>query len=561
MKKIRLLLICALLIAAASLMSAGCSKSEKISSVSIKDHDPEEAIEMLIGNFDYGAYTLVVTYDSGKIEEIPLTEAMIADADLFKFYQEGEHTITVSHGDKTYEFRISVKRSTFESISFPEDNVFTYDGEPHTVEIDGDIPANAVVTYPGGNSFINAGTYDVTAIVTCEGYVTEKLSTTVKIERATYDTDSLQFEKEEFVVVYDGELHSAKLLGTLPEGVSEPTYLINGNKIQGVADVGEYTVLAVFANNNPNYETIPDRETTLKIIPAEYDMPEVDIIFKTQDGDPIESAQKVYDATDVLFDIENREYLSSKLNIAFTVSDANGNVISNSNKETNIRNAGIYTVKAEFSLGNNKNYKAIEPIVRTFEIKKAKYEVSLEKCFGSDIVIFDGEAHSLTVILPSGLNISPEDITYRYYLAGELLPIENNMGVVDVGEYTVIATFSVNDENYEQIPDMQAILRIEKNILEASSLVFGSDTQLIYTGESQMVEFSGFSLNYLKCETVIYKIDGETSTIVAEAREIGYYSCVITVSIKDTDNCVFSNEETSVEYTCMFEILELEEYE
>ncbi|MBQ1213435.1 MAG: hypothetical protein IIX81_00215, partial [Tidjanibacter sp.] len=35
-------------------------------------------------------------------------------------------------------------------------------------------------------------------------------------------------------------------------------------------DAGEYKVIARFANNDPNYETIPDMETALKILPAVY---------------------------------------------------------------------------------------------------------------------------------------------------------------------------------------------------------------------------------------------------------------------------------------------------
>jgi hypothetical protein len=99
-------------------------------------------------------------------------------------------------------FKISVKRLTFGNISFPENNVFTYDGTEHVVEVVGDIPANAIVTYLGSNSFINAGTYDLSAVISCEGYVTAKLSTTVKIERARYDMSGVQFEAKEFV--YDG---------------------------------------------------------------------------------------------------------------------------------------------------------------------------------------------------------------------------------------------------------------------------------------------------------------------------------------------------------------------
>ena len=291
LKKTRLFFACALIAALACILLAGCSKEEKIASVNFKDHDPNVAIEMTMGAFDCSAYTLVVNYESGRTEEVALTEEMIAETDLFKFYRDGEHDITVSYGKYKYVFKISVKRSEFGALQFSANNVFTYDGNAHTIEVEGDMPANAVVTYPSGNSFVNAGTYDVTAIVSCEGYITAKLSTTVKIERAKYDMSSVKFEPKEFV--YDGLTHTVKITGTLPEGVSTPKYTINGASATGVADAGTYTVTASFSSKNPNYEAIPDMQTTMTILPAEYNISGIDLVFKSESGEVIRSVSQV----------------------------------------------------------------------------------------------------------------------------------------------------------------------------------------------------------------------------------------------------------------------------
>ena len=229
MKKLRLFMLLALISVLTLLVFVGCKKEERVASVSFKDHDPTTAIEIAAGGFDYNEYTVVVVYESGNTEEIALTEEMISETDLFKLYQIGEHDITVNYGKSQYTFKVSVKRNTFGALTFPENNVFTYDGEAHTVEVDGDIPANAVVTYIGGNSFVNAGTYDVTAVVSCEGYVTQKLSTTVQINRAKYDMSGVKFESKE--VVYDGNSHSVAISGKLPEGVYSPNYTINGKNL------------------------------------------------------------------------------------------------------------------------------------------------------------------------------------------------------------------------------------------------------------------------------------------------------------------------------------------
>ena len=458
MKKILRFALFVLITVFALSFLVGCNKEDRISSVYLKDHDPSLPIEMEIGVFDYAAYTVVISYESGKTQEVALTEEMLEEADIFKFYQNGEHDITVSYAKHKYVFKVSVKRLTFGALSFSDNNVFTYDGQAHTIEIDGDIPANAIVTYVGGNSFVNAGTYDVTAIVSCDGYVTARLYTTVKIERAKYDMSGVKFEAKEFV--YDGEAHSVQVSGTLPAGVSAPTYVINEKLASSAIDAGEYKVTAKFANNNPNYEPIPDMETTLTLTPAEYPMKDMELIFKNEAGSVINGAQKVYDGTSVLFELKDYAKLSGKVSVSFSVYDEKGNLISDSDKKTEIRNAGVYTVKAEFTPMNNKNYKPIEPLIRVFEVKKAKYDISKLR-FDNNAAMYDGKEHKLSVEIPNGHAIQAEDITYEYYLGGKLVKSGADVGVTAVGEYTVRAIFTVKNENYEQIEALEAILKIK----------------------------------------------------------------------------------------------------
>ena len=460
MKKAKLFFSLTLTIIFALFILSGCSnKSDKISSIALKDNNSNTPIETVIGGFNCSDYTLLVSYESGDIGEIALAEEMIDEADLFKLYQEGEHNITVSYNGQKCTFKIAVKRATFGTLKFPENNVFTYNGKTHTVEVEGDIPANATVTYPSGNSFANAGTYDLTAIISCEGYVTVKLATTVKIERAKYDMSGITFESKE--IAYDGQSHSLEISGTLPEGVSAPTYSINGSASTSAIDAGEYKITATFSSTNPNYEAIPAMEATLKITPAEYNVEGIDIVFKNDNGVAIEGTQKTYDGMSVLFDINDYSKLTKKGSVSFSVYDANGTLISASNAITNIKNAGIYTVKAEITLIDHKNFIPIEPITRTFEIKKAKYDMS-KIHFDSDLVEYDGEGHNLAVEISPEIDVRHADVTYEYYLGGKLVASGNDVKVTEAGEYTVKAIFNVKNENYEPIADMEAILKIEQ---------------------------------------------------------------------------------------------------
>ena len=462
MKNIRQISILTLLVTFTLILLVGCKNKDKISSVSLKDNDPNIAVEIAVGGFDYRAYTVIITYESGNTKEIALSEDMIAVTDQVKLFQVGDHDITVSYGNQSYTFRVSVKRSVFEGLNFSENNVFTYDGKAHGVEVEGNIPANAIVTYSGGNSFVNAGTYDVIAIVSCDGYVTERLSTTVTIQRAKYDMSGVKFEAKEFV--YDGNAHSVAISGTLPKGISLPTYTINEKETASAIDAGEYTVKATFKNNNPNYETIPDMVTTLKITPAEYNVKGIDIVFVKEDGKLIDGARKVYDGKSVNFDLNDYNKLSNKISVLFSVIDKDGKIISNSNKNTGMKNAGVYTVKVEFAPADSKNYKPIEPIVRTFTVEKAEYDMT-NVHFDNDALAYDGNEHNLLVEIPKDHPIEVSDVAYEYYLNGVLLVDSEDkplQSVKDAGEYIVKAIFTVKDENYKEIAPMEAILVIEE---------------------------------------------------------------------------------------------------
>ena len=533
MKKLRLFMFLALITMLTLLALSGCKKEDGVASISFKDHDPATAIEMKVGDFDYNAYTVVVVHKSGTTEEIPLTEEMVTETDLFKLYQVGNHNITVNYGNSQYTFKVSVKRNTFGELTFPENNVFVYDGEAHIVEVDGEIPANAVVTYIGGNSFVNVGTYDVTAVVSCEGYVTQKLFTTVKIKQAKYDMSGVKFEGKE--VVYDGNTHSVAISGSLPDGVSSPTYTISGKSGSSAINVGEYTVKATFSNNDPNYEAIPPMEATLKITPAEYAVKGVDIVFKSDNGSVISNATKIYDGKSITFDLDDYNKLSNKITVSFAVYDKDGKVISTSNKKTNILDVGVYTAKVEFTMENGKNYKPIAPIERTFEVLKAEYPAIEDIEFVPNQITYDGKAHSIAIEgkLPAGVTVS-----YEYYKDGTLLVDGNDkpvQSVVDVGRYTVKAIFTHTDINREEIAPISAVLNITAVNFNVSNLVLeligtdvydGTEKSIVVTDELP-AEINAVVI-YYKNGAILENTDGSYATSVIEPGE--YYVCVQFVS-------------------------------
>ena len=481
MRKIRLITLFAFIIILALFLMVGCEmiQMDGVASIALKDHDPNTAIEINAGDFNFGAYTLVITYESGTTQEVALTEELIEPADRVKFYQVGDHDIRITYAKTSYVFKISVKRLTFGDISFPENNVFTYDGTEHVVEVQGDIPANATVTYLTSNSFVNAGEYHLSAVVSCEGYVTATLSTTVTVERARYDMSGTSLEAKE--VAYDGSSHSLTLTGSLPEGVGAPIYTINGQLGSSAINVGTYDVKVSFANSDPNYESIPDMQSTLTITPAGIDTSGLDLVFRSENGAVVDGTKKVYDGCGVIFDLNDYSKLADLATVTFSVYGQDGKLLSTSNEKTNIMGVGVYTVKAEFSLLDSHNYLAIEPIVRTFTVDHASYPMS-EVLLRSESLTYDGLEHSIRI---EGMLPEDVEVFYEYYLNDELLldseekPVQS---VKDSGKYTVKARFSVRDANYADIPELTATLEIQAVKIDPEQLGVLSDHSQAYTG-------------------------------------------------------------------------------
>ena len=572
MKKTKIFIICTLILVLTCMTLASCSKNEVVSSIALKNNG---VIEMPIGKLEYGAHTLLVNYNSGSVVELPLSEDMFSELDILKLYQPGEHVIVASYGGQTCEIKVSVKRDKFGEIKFPENTVFTYDGSAHTVEIDGELPANATISYIGGNSFVNAGIYDVTAVITCDGYETKRITTKVTVERAKYDMSNVKFEPK--VVTYNGKSHFVAISGTLPIGVSEPTYYIDGNKVVGVTDAGKYEVTAVFSTRDPNYAPIENMITTLEIVPAEYNLDMVTLDFRDSDGETLYFPWKYYDGKCVSFEIDDiYGSLTNNVKISYTVLNENGEVISNSNTETNIINAGEYTIRVDFTLLDGKNYKAIEPMEFDFEVDKAILDTS-KVLFEPVVVEYNGENHSIGVELPRELDKSKLEISYEYILAGETL-LENGKnvtGVCSVGEYTVRAIFKVKDPNYADIDPMEAALVIEQKKIYPFQFDFDDSCKSqITNGEDFIFKFNSTDTDGVLLKASLCKVEGDELVDFIEASKVspdasrvysidfhtsslenGKYMCVVTVSAKDS-NYIISDGNSSIDYYFSFEIVD-----
>ena len=132
----------------------------------------------------------------------------------------------------------------------------TYDGNEHEIIVSGTVPEGVTVSYTGNNG-TDAGVYNATATLSGDGYNTLTLNAKLTIDKAEIPTANLKFSSKS--EEYDGLLHSIKVEGNVPKGVTV-TYYYDGEVTDGVSATGTHEVKAVLGSNN--YKTL---ELTAKL--------------------------------------------------------------------------------------------------------------------------------------------------------------------------------------------------------------------------------------------------------------------------------------------------------
>ena len=147
----------------------------------------------------------------------------------------------------------------FEGLSLTDLSVY-YDGQPHSIAVAGELPAGATVDYgANGNTFTEAGTYQIVATVSCEGYESLTLNATLTI-KALQQFEGLSFNDAE--VIYDGQPHSISVTGELPAGAQ-----VEYGAGNSFTNVGVYDITATISCEG--YETLV-LHATLTIIHSDF---------------------------------------------------------------------------------------------------------------------------------------------------------------------------------------------------------------------------------------------------------------------------------------------------
>ena len=138
---------------------------------------------------------------------------------------------------------------TITGVTFPGKTV-VYDGTEQSLAVEGTLPTGASVVYTNEKA-TDAGTYNATAAITCEGYNPLALTATLTISPVTITGVTLSGAS----FGYDGQAHLIAVDGTLPNGVTV-AYSGGQNGQNGATDADVYPITATLSGKNYNTLTL-----------------------------------------------------------------------------------------------------------------------------------------------------------------------------------------------------------------------------------------------------------------------------------------------------------------
>lgn len=462
----------------AIVLLCACSRVVVINGIRMMD---DGVIEMAIGDFSYEGKKVIIEYAGGETREIDLTEDMIPEAERLKFFKMGEQEVNVVYGGRyVTKMKINVARHVFDDIYELNGYTCVYDGQPHRVELNRDLPEGATVDYIYGNTFTNAGTYNVVAVLSKEGYASKTLSTQLIVQKANHDTSELTFDNKN--VVYNGEVKTIEA-ENVPEGVTVRYDVYeNDIRISNAVNAGVYTVVAHFENTSSNYNKIADKRATLVIGKADYDMSKV----------VLSDVTRTYDGQNYTPSLGATSELPSGVSVSFKCLDKDGNaVLTNAN-------AGDYTIVASYA-GNALNYNAIPDMTAKLVVQKRVVALGDDVTFDDQTVNFDNNAHSLAIAgsLPTGVSVEYENNSQTY-----------------AGEYEVVARFVASNPNERvDVEELSAYLIINP-IIDIAKIDGHNITYKDFYYDKE-----NYEMNLVGLDTDTYGITSLAFYLVSESQE------------------------------------------
>lgn len=248
MKKIKIFLICMLMILPCVMILSACGGDDDKTKTTLKNFT---GITMTSISVDY----------DGTEKEIKISGTLPSDATVSYTNNKGTNAGTYNatalvkgegYNDLSLSATLTINKINYDTTNVKWDytEAFTYDGTEKQVLLT-NLPNGVTVESYSNNKKTNAGNYTASATFNYDktNYNTPNIQNlTWEIKKATIT--GITFSGK--TIEYDAKEHSLELVGNVPaNSTSKITY--NDQEVTSVSEVGTYKVKLVI--QNPNYET------------------------------------------------------------------------------------------------------------------------------------------------------------------------------------------------------------------------------------------------------------------------------------------------------------------
>ncbi|MEC3879003.1 BspA family leucine-rich repeat surface protein, partial [Parapedobacter sp. 10938] len=418
----------------------------------------------------FGADDPVLTYTFAP--ELIGDDAFTGELDREVGEDVGVYNVTQGNLVLSDNYEISFEEGTFtitpaayEGVEFNSGS-FVYNGTEHVLELTGELPEGASVTYElageAGNGATDAGVYDITALIDGgNNYEDAELTATLTITplgiTVTAEDKSKAFGTDDPALTYT----------FTPELIGDDVFTGSLDRAEG-GNVGSYAITQGNLVLSDNYE-ITFEDGTLTITPANYE------------GVAFNNGSFVYDGTEHTLELTSE--LPEGVSVTYEIDDEAGN---------GATDAGVYEITALIDGGTNYEDAELTAMLTITPLEITVTAEDKSKTFGKD------------------------DPALTYTFTPELIDDDTFTGELTRGEGENVGAYAITqgnlslDDNYE-ITFGEGTLTITPANYEGVTF---TNASFAYDGEEHVLVITG---ELPTGATVTYKIDGEVGNGATDA--------------------------------------------
>lgn len=502
---------------------------------------------------------------------------------------EGNYDITVVsrdghnvHGENAGEHVIAPKSLL---VSMPDENVVTYDGNPHaytaTINPGQGVEGIQMLShYTGKDGTIydsydaptNAGLYTVTFKSSNENYTSAEFSATLTISPRTIDivwnggenvTYTYNKTQKTVTAAYHpyvkGEMDVSQSISLTAEVTSYEAYTLQGgfaaaSGAREFRDAGRYTFTVSFAESDPNY-VLPEVKTGTFTI----DRAEIKVLIddkSSEYGDDIvaltyDREGEIYDDPETVFTLSTNATPSSNVSSSSSDYEISGRVNQERgfnysvafyrNNESSESNTAVYTI-APRALVVSATYNTNNTVVYGDEIDNERFTLSYERAGGMSGDLFVNEGDEAAISKPSdlsrlfsydyrgGLNGTPAGNYVSVTILTDGLKLDNYKFTFKDGSVTITVAkreISIINENFKaELPNVYLGENLRDDVVLTTDYIEGKIGDEVIGDEAQGGHFN-FSLSYFT------QNDGAYEPVSAVVNAGTYY---ITITLTGGDS-------------------------